>query len=276
MRRQVITLAVGLLIAHSATAALLTNPDDPRTWQGASVGTFAQLYYGSNTLTTRQQVIDNHLLDDGTFDTTGFTEAPLIQCTGCTTPATQAGKSLDTTGTGSYGYSYPSDQDRAYGGSHVDQYWIQTGGGNASFVGGAVWDLGANASTAVIFNTIDHPPLPQEAIESTVYLSNDQIAWVLAETQRVWLEGYLSNTGILWDGFVYAVGTPSGDPFRYASIVWGGPGGLQADGDNEINGVMGATREFEPPGVPEPGVLALLTVGLAGVAVVRRRSNRAR
>lgn len=77
-----------------------------------------------------------------------------------------------------------------------------------------------------MFNAIDHGPLPQEAIESTVYLSNDQITWVQAVTQRVWLEGFQPNTGILWDGFTYAVGTPNDGTFRYASVIWGGPGGF--------------------------------------------------
>lgn len=258
--------ATTLLLSQSALAGPVTDPSDPRNWQGATVGTFAQLIYGANNATTRQQVINNQLLDDGLFNTSGFAAAPLIQCNGCTTAPTQAGKSLDVSGTGSYAYSYPSDQDRAFGGSHVDQYWIQTG----NLIGGAVWDLGANASTAVIFNTIDHGPLPQEAIESTVYLSNDQINWVQAVTQRVWLEGFMSNTGILWDGFVYAVGTPDADTFRYASIIWGGPGGLLSDGDNEINGVMGATQRFEPPTqVPEPGTASLLFGALAGLALLR-------
>ena len=31
-------------------ANFLTNPDDPRNWQGAAVGTFAQLIYGADTL----------------------------------------------------------------------------------------------------------------------------------------------------------------------------------------------------------------------------------
>ena len=257
-------------LSTAVNASLLTDPNDPRSWQGATVGTFANLFYGSNTAATRQQVVDNQLLDDSYFDTNGFSDAPLIQCNGCVTSASQSGKSLDTTGTGSYGYVINSEQDRTYGGSHVDEYWIQTG----NQVGGAVWDLGAGASTAIIFNTIDHGPLPLEAIESTVYLSNDQVNWVQAVTQRVWLEGFQSNTGILWDGFTYAVGTANGDTFRYASIVWGGPGALQSDGDNEINGVMGATRTFDPtPTVPEPSILALLGLGVIGLTVVRRRRN---
>ena len=48
-----------------AYAAPLTDPDDPRSWQGASVETFRTAF----GLATRQDVIDLGLLEDGAFPT---------------------------------------------------------------------------------------------------------------------------------------------------------------------------------------------------------------
>ena len=90
-RRLLIAAAVQLVLAQAASAALLTDPNDPRSWQGATVGTFAQLYFGANTATTRQQVIDNKLLDDGIFDPKGYVPAPMIS----NVNSTSAGTSLD-------------------------------------------------------------------------------------------------------------------------------------------------------------------------------------
>lgn len=69
-------LIAGALPAAHAT--LLTDKNDARSWQGANVGTFAQLYHG-NTDATRQQVIDDSLLDDGNFDSTGYVSGQSIR-----------------------------------------------------------------------------------------------------------------------------------------------------------------------------------------------------
>ena len=83
----------------------------------------------------------------------------------------------------------------------------------------------------------------------------------------------MTNTGILWDGFVYAVGTAGGGTFRYASIIHGGPGALINDGDDEINGVMGLDPNFNP--VPAPGAAFLAMIGFGMIGRVRRRLGRA-
>jgi hypothetical protein len=262
LRYCVVVIGVGMSAIASAEAATVTDPNDARNWQGATVGTFAQLFYGANTLANRQLVVDNQLLDDAVFGFAGATGATLIQGNGAT------GRSLDTTGTGSYDYAQPGGT-AAFAGSSIDEYWVQTG----NVIGDFIWDLGASATKAAIFNTIDHGPLPLEAIESTVYLSNDKLSWTPAVTQKVWLEGFKLNTGILWDGYVYAVGTDTLDAFRYASIIWGGPGGLQADGDNEINGIMGLDANFTPVDAqtPIPAALPLLASGFAALGFVGRK-----
>ncbi len=253
-------LVISFLAAAAAAshASLLTDPNDPRNWQGASVGTFAQLIYGADTLVNRQQVIDNKLLDDSIFDPTGFSAAKMIS------GAFNSGVSTDLTGTGSYDYF--TDGVGLPHGDTIDNTWVQTGG----TVGQSVWDLGAPSSFAAVFPTIDHGPLPQEAIEATVYLSNnpaDPASWVQASFVRVWLEGFHTNLGIKWDGFTYVVTTPNGGLFRYASVVYGGPGAFQNDGDDEINGILGLRA------VPEPASGAIILGGIGLLAARRRRTR---
>lgn len=256
-----------VLLAQAAQAALVTNPDDPRTWQGAGVGTFAALYYGSDTLANRQLVVNNQLLDDGIFNTAGYVASSLITSVGQYS-GQGGGTSTDVTGTGGYAYTCCGPTvSRFAAGNAIDNQWLQTSG----VVGETVWDLGFQATKAAVFNTIDHGPLPGEAIESTVYLSNDLVNWTPGVVERVWLEGFNPILGIQWDGFTYAVGTGTSTTFRYASIIHGGPNALRDDGDNEINGILGTRADFTSQQLPEPGTWSLVALSLAALVAVRRR-----
>lgn len=254
------------------------------------MGTFAQLYYGSNTATTRQQVVDNQLLDDGILNTAGWSAGSLVAGSGGIGGAGSFGcvcASFDSTGTGSYGYGFAGSMP--FNADAVDEYWFQTAGelafgvprGLSNF--GTIFDMGFSANKAAIFNSIDHGPLPEEAIESTVYLSNDInfTTYVQAVVEKVYLEGFMPNLGILWDGFSYIVGTGTSATFRYASVAHGGPGALIRDGDNEINGIMGLRANNTgctigvdcDTSVPEPITLSLLGAGLAGIGALRRKRS---
>lgn len=143
--------AAVLLMASAAQATPLTNPDDARSWQGANVGTFATLLYGSNTLANRQAVIDSNLLDDGTFNTTNVgTGSYYGNNLGC------SGLSY---GGGGYGYNCWNESLATYTAraDDLDWQWVQDlGDGGTSWTQGNVWDLGGLANQAVVFPIIDH------------------------------------------------------------------------------------------------------------------------
>lgn len=252
--------ALGFGLAATASAIIVTNPNDPRDWQGATVGTFASLVYGSDTPANRQLVVDNQLLDDGRFALNNYQPAQLLHNAWSDGGGGGAlGESYDLTGTGSYGYG--GNGGTVFGNANsIDNTWFQSGNNP----GDTVFDLGTASQYAAVFPVIDHGPLPQESIESTVYLSSSPTGpWTQADLKLVFLEGFQPNDGILWDGFSFVVQPQGGGSFRYLSIIHGGPGALWSDGDDEINGVLGL------PVVPAPAGLGLL--GLAGLVVGRRR-----
>lgn len=253
-------VAALLALCGSAAAAIVTNPNDPRSFQGATVGTFASLYYGADTLANRQLVCDNQLLDDSIFNPVGYAPATLVNNAWAQFSGAYGGRSNDTTGTGSYGYTYPDGSTLMQAANGIDNLWFQSG----DSPGQTVFDLGSSVLNAAVFPVIDHGPLPQETIESTVYLSDSPTGpWTEAHVLRVFLEGFHPNTGILWDGFTFVVGTGLNTSFRYASIIHGGPAGLINDGDDEINGMVGFND------VPAPGAAGLL--GVAALASAKRR-----
>jgi hypothetical protein len=236
-----------LITISIAYTKLLTDPNDTRTWIDANVGTFALARYKANNATTRQKIIDDKLLDDDIFDITGHTVAQLLH-----TPWSNAdgaggcrGKSVESTVAGQTTVNYECHQDSLsifYVANAIDEWWFQT----SSNVGDTVFDMLGETAKAVVFVGVDHGPFPAEAIESTIYLSNNASGpWEICTLERVYLEGW--KKGILGDGFTYVV-TPAsaGTTFRYLSIINGGDSAFQHDGDDEINGIIGIKANYAP------------------------------
>src|SRR5262245_32677166 len=99
-----ILVAVTLASGQPARGALLTDPDDPRTWQGATVETFRQLLGFAD----RQALIDAHVLDDGIFptciDRDTFPAPPALPACGADTTCLGTGQYIGTV-QGSAGFS---------------------------------------------------------------------------------------------------------------------------------------------------------------------------
>ncbi|AKF10697.1 putative metal-binding motif-containing protein [Sandaracinus amylolyticus] len=167
--------------------------------------------------------------------------------------------------------------DRAPYANSLDWYWTQvyrTRDDGVTFVGdgepgfyepsrGRIYDLGGEANRVVLFPITDHPPLPCEAFEYSVYLSNDPNAtvtaspdapnplhWNPARLIRAYEQGWTRNPTArgaseaarpdlgTWlrdnsageavsDALVTVWALPCGLSFRYASIVagnYGNPG----------------------------------------------------
>jgi thrombospondin type 3 repeat protein len=265
MRRvglSVFALGAVLTAGPQARADLVTDPNDPRSWQGATVETFRQLL----GFPTRQDLINAQILDDGVFPTNGydatFPGPGLRPCAtqppGIATPLYIAGVE------GCSGYSYnPATWDYVCGGASLTDYaerarcldmWFIQDFGDGNVVNSNVWDLGGPANQVAVFPIIDHGPLPGEAMEYSVFLSNNPAAttigtdgnthWVLALLDKVYLEGW--TRGWIADGYTTVWRLPNGQTFRYANVTAGGPGALIHDQDDEIDTVIGLTSAGEP------------------------------
>jgi hypothetical protein len=267
-----------LLCTAPAKAVLVTGPSDPNAsivFQGASALTFQSLGYSIGTGATNLKVYTNTWSDPSGL-TFGTIVPGLDNSVGWGTTTNKMTFAYST-----YGTTIPNGNQRDYDwimnnatnvtqyNTSLDQPWL-----------GTIWDLGGQANQAVVFPIIDHGPLPNEAVEYTVYLTNKPTStnpadWNLAVFDSVYLEGWESDSTALADGFTTVWKLPGSATFQYVSVAAMGsqaiyPGiGIE----DEIDAVAGLTASGGAV-TPEPGTIVLLATGAVGLVAFGWRRQR--
>lgn len=276
-----LALAAAMLWTAPARAVLVTGPMDPQAsvfFQGANALTFQSLGYTIGTGPTDLKVYTNTWTDPSGL-TFGTIVPALSNLAGCGTT------------TNKMTFAYTGHAINIPDGNQRDYDWIQNIASNLTQYAtsldqpwlGTIWDLGGQANQAVVFPIIDHGPLPHEAVEYTVYLTNKPTStnladWNLAKFDSVYLEGWEPDSVALADGFTTVWKLPGSATFQYVSVAAMGSQAIYpgVGNENEIDAVAGLTANGGAV-TPEPGTLALLTAGSLGLGACvwrRRRSHR--
>lgn len=260
----------------TAMASLVTGPGDPNfstSYQGASAATFAALGFtvgtGSNdlkvdtgTFVDPAGLVFGTALSNAGGGVTGVTPNPITYGYGITSEGLAAANARDYHWLQNYGVNGTTDPA-------LDKPWI-----------GTIWDLGGQANQAVVFPIIDHGPLPQEAVEYTVYLGNDPTStslsdWTLATLDTIYLQGWQPDSVAIADGFTTVWKLPGNQTFRYVSVQGVGSQALHPifGYENEIDAVAGLTVSGTGVAVPEPAswILVLTLIGVVSFPVLGRR-----
>lgn len=162
-------------------------------------------------------------------------------------------------------YSYTFDSTNPSSGFNPDFHWLGSGGTTPAT--GAIWTFGSLSSEYYRYTAIDHDPLPNEALESSLWGSNDGgSTWSLGTVVEVYEQGF-SATAITDDG---SARWKFSSPVNMIADVVGLTQGTYShnDGDYETDAVMQAQT------VPEPGTSALLACGAGLFVLWRWRRSR--
>ena len=132
---------------------------------------------------------------------------------------------------GSYGYVMPSPK-RTDSANAIDHHFIQDVGG--TLADGLVWEMPGQTDTVDLFPSVDHGPVPGEAIESTVWGFDDLNApassWETGDISVVFDKGWST-----WISDDYVTRWQFSKPHRYYAAHWGGPRALVSDDDVELD-----------------------------------------
>jgi RHS repeat-associated protein/uncharacterized repeat protein (TIGR01451 family) len=115
----------------------------------------------------------------------------------------------------------------------IDHRWVQDVTGSPPLI----TDYETfKTDTVLLVASIDHGPIPEEAIESTVYGSDDPNL-PLAQWEPGNIDTVFDNGPTNWVSDDYSTLWKFSRPYRYVATAAGGPKALWADGDNEVDAV---------------------------------------
>ncbi len=202
--------------------------------------------------------VDPGLAPSGTFGTVIVADGTGLQ----TTP-------LD--GLADYSFTQPSPMGLAAGNT-TDFHWVhETSGAFAAPGAGTMWAFGgASATDFILFPSIDHGPVVEESLETTLYGSSDGgTTWALGTITTLYALGFSAaspddDTAFRWvfPSAVSLISATAGlaqGTYSFASF------------DTEIDAIAIASTP-----IPEPGTLSLMGIGLGVLAFsVWRKRERA-
>jgi hypothetical protein len=164
------------------------------------------------------------------------------------------------------GYGYTLDSTNPLSGFTPDFFWIGSGGTTPAT--GVIWTFAASSADYILYPATDHTPLPFEALESSLWGSNDGgQTWALGTVVEVYEQGW-SAAGLADDGATrWKFNTPVNLISNVVGLTQGVVGSplppySYSDGDFETDAVMQV--------VPEPATTALWLTGLALVGLAGR------
>jgi hypothetical protein len=141
-----------------------------------------------------------------------------------------------------YDYLTPSPMPGASAGNAIDHHWLHNTDGD--FI---VWDMGTPVSVVDLFPSIDHPPIPGEAIEATLRGSNSLATpeglWEVGDITTVFDSGFDAG----WISDDYVTRWSFSTDYKYIGAMSGGPKALVDDGDAEIDAVCAPAVCDESP-----------------------------
>jgi hypothetical protein len=186
---------------------------------------------------------------------------PAISVTNAPTTFTDSNPTVD--------YSYSTDSSTNPTAGFIPDYHF-LGSAGTSPATSPIWTFAAKTSEYYLYPTIDHLPLPDEALESSLWGSGDGgSTWILGTVVEVYEQGW-DAAGVPDDGATrWSFSSPVDMISAQVGLTQGVAGSplppySYADTDFETDAVMQA--------VPEPATLVMLLTGFLAMCSCRRRT----